>query len=143
MKNDSPYHSLTSWDSHTPRIIIIGSVVIAAAAAIYYFSLPGHGDSTGTPPDLAVAVKRHFNDEENRAVESMRSFRCNTFKDGEKMVPGPDHTVEVQLENRAARFEEDEKTSRWVVLAAYKGDRSWDLVAHVRSEGSGDDPCVR
>lgn len=143
MKNDSPYHSLTSWDSHTPRIVIISVVVIAAVALIYYLSLPGHGESTGTPPDLAVAVRRYFTENENRNVESMRSFRCDQFTDGDKVVAGPDNTLEVELENRAARFEEDQKTSRWVVLAEYTGDRSWEIAALVRSGKSVDDPCVR
>lgn len=143
MKNDSPYHSLTSWDSHTPRILMIAVIVLAAAAAIYYFSLPGHGERTGTPPDLVFAVRQHFRENEKRAVESMRSFRCDSFTDGEKVIDAPDNTLDVVLENRKARFEEDQRTSRWVVLATYKGDRQWDLASFVRAPDSGDDPCVR
>jgi len=143
MKNDSPYHSLTSYDSHTKRFVIIGVVVIIAVGLIYYLSRPGHGDQTNTPPDLAVAVKAHFRDNEQRAVESMRSYQCNSFKEGNKALGAPDKTVEVVLETRKARAEEDERSKKWVVLATYKGDRQWDLVSMARSgQGEIKDHCA-
>ncbi|HUF03922.1 MAG TPA: hypothetical protein VMM38_07075 [Aridibacter sp.] len=144
MSNDSPYHSLTSFGGHTKRIAIIAAVVLALIALIYYLSLPGHGDPTGIPPDLGIAVRDHFRDNENRGVLQMRGFRCYRFNDGGKIIEAPYSTVRVVLENRPARQEEDERTNQWTVLATYKGDRQWDLTAIQRPADSGDgDPCSK
>lgn len=142
MSTDSPYHSLTSYGGHTKRIVIIAAVVLAAIALIYYFSLPGHGESVGIPPDLGVAVRDHFKENHSRNVTQMRGFRCDRFDNGGTTVQAPDGTVWVELENRPARQQEDERTNQWTVLATYKGDRQWEINAIQMSPGSeSGDPC--
>lgn len=136
--SDSPYHSLTSYSGHTKRIVIIAAAVLALIALIYYFSLPGHGDPTGIPPDLGIAVRDHFKENHNREVRQMRGFRCDRFDDGGKVIESPDATVEVVLEIRPSRQEEDESSDRWTALATYRGDRQWEINS-IRRSG---DPSV-
>lgn len=144
MKNDSPYHSLTSYDSHTKRFVIIAVVIVAAVAVVYYFIQPGHGDSVGTPPDLAYAVREHFKENEKRAVQEVRTFHCDSFDNAGQVVNSPDYVVETTLEVRRARVNEDEQTRRWAVLAKAKGNRAWDLTAIQLPPEPGDKgPCVR
>ncbi|QQS41856.1 MAG: hypothetical protein IPM63_02610 [Acidobacteriota bacterium] len=144
MSSDSPYHSLTDYGGHTKRIVIIAVLVLSAIALIYYFSLPGHGDSVGIPPDLGIAVRDHFKENQNRNVTQMRGFRCDSFDNGGTVIDAPDGTVKVELEIRPAREEEDARTSRWTALATYRGDRQWEINAIQMSPDSEDgDPCKK
>ncbi|MCO6512495.1 MAG: hypothetical protein J5I65_17060 [Aridibacter famidurans] len=142
MSSDSPYHSLTDYGGHTKRIVIIAAVVLGAFALIYYFSLPGHGDSVGISPDLGIAVRDHFQENQSRAVTQMRGFRCDSFDNAGNVVEAFDSTVRVELENRPARQQEDERTSQWTVLATYKGDRQWEINAiQMPPDSDAGDPC--
>lgn len=144
MSNDSPYHSLTSFDSHTKRFAVIAVAVLAAIALVYYLSMPGHGDPAAIPPDLGIAVRDHFKESEGREVVRMDAFNCDSFNDGGAVVGSPDAVVEVQLENRPARQEADERSSRWVALASYRGDRRWEISSlKLPPEGERPDPCRR
>ncbi|REJ78399.1 MAG: hypothetical protein DWQ47_02800 [Acidobacteria bacterium] len=144
MTNDSPYHSLTSYGGHTKRFVIIAVIVIGAVALLYYFTLPGHGDSVGMSPELGNAVRAHFKEKENRSVAQMRSYKCSEFRDGENVISSPEVTVHVVLDNRPARREDDRRSGRWVVLANYAGDRQWQLNSiNLPVDGQESDPCRR
>ena len=144
MKNDSPYHSLTSWSGQTKRLAAISSLVVVVIALIYYFSLPAHGERVGTPPDLVFTIREHFKHEEHRGIEAMASYKCNRFTNGDKLVDAPDYIVDVVLETRLARKDDDERSKRWVVLATSKEGRNWELVTLLRTSDFDDNgPCVR
>ncbi|MBX3283177.1 MAG: hypothetical protein KF756_11940 [Acidobacteria bacterium] len=122
--------SPSSVRGYLKAFLPIAGIVLVAGLAIFYFTIPGIGDTFRPRTELDLGVRYHLLERHGRVATDMTFYKCDGFSwalaDVEKRPDIPNPVMQL---------------GTYVVKAVPKGETAWDFTSKPLQAGEKPAPC--